>query len=135
MGASASAPPAAAAAPATVEDSPTPLSEDFSKWYLDVIRLCQLADYGPVRGTMVIRPYGYAVWEQIQKHLDSEFKRTGAAHSVYAVRPYPLGHASRIIIAAHLQGTRTATSHSSSRCPSWPRRPRTWRGLRRSWRS
>lgn len=41
-------------------------SENFSRWYLDVIREAQLADYGPVRGTMVIRPYGYAIWEAIQ---------------------------------------------------------------------
>lgn len=60
-----------------VQESPTPLSEDFSKWYLDVVRLCQLADYGPVRGTMVMRPYGYAIWELTQRYLDSEFKRTG----------------------------------------------------------
>ena len=42
--------------------------------YLDVIREAQLADYGPVRGTMVIRPYGYALWEGIQQWLDAEFK-------------------------------------------------------------
>ncbi|CAI7922335.1 unnamed protein product [Closterium sp. NIES-53] len=41
-------------------------SENFSRWYLDVIREAELADYGPVRGTMVIRPYGYAIWEAIQ---------------------------------------------------------------------
>lgn len=44
----------------------TPLSEDFNAWYLDVIACAELADYGPVRGTMVIRPYGYAIWEAIQ---------------------------------------------------------------------
>ncbi len=42
------------------EEGVTPRSEDFSKWYLDVLRTAELADYGPVRGTMVIRPYGYA---------------------------------------------------------------------------
>ncbi|XP_058086856.1 proline--tRNA ligase, chloroplastic/mitochondrial-like isoform X2 [Magnolia sinica] len=44
----------------------TPRSQDFSAWYLDVIARAELADYGPVRGTMVIRPYGYAIWESIQ---------------------------------------------------------------------
>ena len=44
----------------------TPRSQDFSAWYLDVIASAELADYGPVRGTMVIRPYGYAIWEAIQ---------------------------------------------------------------------
>lgn len=48
------------------EEAITPLSEDFSRWYLDVVSKAQLADYGPVRGTMVIRPYGYALWETIQ---------------------------------------------------------------------
>lgn len=48
------------------QDSVTPRSQDFSRWYLDVIALAELADYGPVRGTMVIRPYGYAIWEFIQ---------------------------------------------------------------------
>lgn len=43
--------------------------ENFSRWYLDVIREAELADYGPVRGTMVIRPYGYAIWEAIQVEL------------------------------------------------------------------
>lgn len=44
----------------------TPRSKDFNAWYLDVIEQAELADYGPVRGTMVIRPYGYAIWEAIQ---------------------------------------------------------------------
>ena len=43
-----------------------PRSQDFNGWYLDVIANAELADYGPVRGTMVIRPYGYAIWEAIQ---------------------------------------------------------------------
>ena len=59
------------------EESVTPRSEDFGKWYLDVLKAAELADYGPVRGTMVIRPYGYAIWEQVQSWLDTEFKRTG----------------------------------------------------------
>ena len=44
----------------------TPRSQDFNAWYLDIISNAELADYGPVRGTMVIRPYGYAIWEAIQ---------------------------------------------------------------------
>ncbi|BFG23381.1 hypothetical protein CerSpe_096550 [Prunus speciosa] len=44
----------------------TPRSQDLNAWYLDVIEQAELADYGPVRGTMVIRPYGYAIWEAIQ---------------------------------------------------------------------
>ena len=58
-------------------------SEDFSKWYLDCIRECQLADYGPARGTMVIRPYGYAIWEGIQKYMDAKFKATGVQNAYF----------------------------------------------------
>ncbi|KAA0039089.1 proline--tRNA ligase [Cucumis melo var. makuwa] len=55
----------------------TPRSQDFNAWYLDVIANAELADYGPVRGTMVIRPYGYAIWEAIQEYLNVKFKETG----------------------------------------------------------
>lgn len=61
----------------------TPRSQDFSKWYLDVIDAAELADYGPVRGTMVIRPYGYAIWEFIQKWLDARFKETGHSNMYF----------------------------------------------------
>ena len=55
----------------------TPRSEDFSRWYLDVVRRAELADYSPVKGCMVIRPYGYGIWELIQQSLDRRFKATG----------------------------------------------------------
>lgn len=61
----------------------TPRSEDFSAWYLDLIRVAELADYGPVRGTMVIRPYGYALWEGIQSFLDARFKETGHKNAYF----------------------------------------------------
>lgn len=61
----------------------TPRSQDFSKWYLDVIDAAELADYGPVRGTMVIRPYGYAIWEFIQSWLDARFKETGHSNMYF----------------------------------------------------
>ena len=50
----------------------TPRSRDFSQWYLDVVRRAELADYSPVKGCMVIRPYGYAIWELIQQALRDE---------------------------------------------------------------
>ena len=61
----------------------TPQSQDFSRWYLDVVRRAELADYSPVRGCMVIRPYGYAIWELIQQALDREFKRTGHLNAYF----------------------------------------------------
>jgi prolyl-tRNA synthetase len=50
---------------------------DFAKWYTDIVKKAELADYAPVRGCMFIRPYGYALWENIQQALDSRFKATG----------------------------------------------------------
>jgi prolyl-tRNA synthetase len=61
----------------------TPQSEDFSRWYLDVVRRAELADYSPVKGCMVIRPYGYAIWELIQKGLDERFKKTGHVNAYF----------------------------------------------------
>jgi prolyl-tRNA synthetase len=52
-------------------------SEDFPGWYNDVVRKAELADYSPVRGCMIIRPYGYAVWESMRDELDRHIKRTG----------------------------------------------------------
>ena len=60
----------------------TKKSEDPSKWYLQLVRMAKLADYGPVRGTFAIRPYGYAIWELIQADLDARFKATGH-HNAY----------------------------------------------------
>lgn len=61
----------------------TPQSEDFSRWYLDVVRKAELADYSPVKGCMVIRPYGYAIWELIQQALDKRFKATGHVNAYF----------------------------------------------------
>jgi prolyl-tRNA synthetase len=61
----------------------TPQTEDFSRWYLDVVRRAELADYSPVKGCMVIRPYGYAIWELIQQALDKRFKATGHVNAYF----------------------------------------------------
>ncbi len=55
----------------------TARDEDFAQWYTDVVKKAELADYAVVRGCMVIRPYGYALWENIQRQLDSMFKASG----------------------------------------------------------
>ncbi len=59
------------------------IREDFPQWYTDVVLKTQLADYGPVKGTMVIRPYGYAIWELIQKQMDERFKATGHENAYF----------------------------------------------------
>lgn len=57
--------------------------DDFSQWYLDVIHKAQLADDSPVRGCMIIRPYGYALWEHIQRGLDDRIKATGHQNAYF----------------------------------------------------
>ena len=61
----------------------TPRSQDFSRWYLDVVRRAELADYSPVKGCMVIRPYGYAIWELLQQAFDRRFKATGHVNAYF----------------------------------------------------
>ena len=55
----------------------TSMNEDFAKWYTDVVKKADLVEYSGVKGCMIIRPYGYALWEFIQKELDRRFKETG----------------------------------------------------------
>ena len=59
------------------------IETDFPRWYTDVVIRTKLVDYGPVKGTMVIRPYGYAIWENIQKELDARFKATGHQNAYF----------------------------------------------------
>jgi prolyl-tRNA synthetase len=61
----------------------TPQSQDFGRWYIDVVRRAELADYSPVKGCMVIRPYGYAIWELMQQALDRRFKATGHVNAYF----------------------------------------------------
>src|SRR6187399_561357 len=61
----------------------TPRSQDFSQWYLDVVRRAEMADYSPVKGCMVIRPYGYAIWELLQQALDARIKATGHVNAYF----------------------------------------------------
>ncbi len=84
----------------------TPRADDFPRWYQDLINKAELADNGPVRGTMVIRPYGYGLWERMQAEMDARIKETVP---------------------------RTRTSRCSSRSRIWPVRPTMWRVSRRSW--
>ncbi|MFJ8741612.1 proline--tRNA ligase [Embleya sp. NPDC127516] len=61
----------------------TPRSDDFPRWYQELINKAELADNGPVRGTMVIRPYGYSLWERMQQEMDARIKRAGASNAYF----------------------------------------------------
>jgi prolyl-tRNA synthetase len=61
----------------------TPRSSDFPRWYQEVVAKAELADNGPVRGTMVVRPYGYAIWELMQAELDSRIKALGVRNAYF----------------------------------------------------
>ncbi len=61
----------------------TPRHVDYSRWYTDVVLQAKLADYSPVKGAMVIRPNGYAIWEMIQQNLDRMFKETGHVNAYF----------------------------------------------------
>jgi prolyl-tRNA synthetase len=79
----------------------TPQAEDFPRWYQDVVAKAEMADNGPVRGTMVIRPYGYAIWERIQAEIDARIKETGAQNAYFPLF-IPESYLSKE--AAHVEG-------------------------------
>ncbi|MBI4541053.1 MAG: proline--tRNA ligase [Gemmatimonadetes bacterium] len=68
---------------ASAEKALTPRAQDFSAWYNEVVLRAELADYSPVRGSMVIRPWGYAIWEHMQQALDRMFKDTGHQNAYF----------------------------------------------------
>src|SRR5438094_7385380 len=79
----------------------TPQAEDFPRWYQDVVARAELAENGPVRGTMVIRPYGYAIWERMVAEMDERIKACGA-QNVYFPLFIPLDYFQRE--AQHVEG-------------------------------
>lgn len=65
------------------EEKLTPQSENFSEWYNQIVQKADMADYAPVRGCMVVKPYGWALWENIQQALDSRFKASGHVNAAF----------------------------------------------------
>ena len=63
----------------------TPRENDYSQWYLDIIEKAELAENSPVRGAIVIKPYGYAIWEKIQKELDTRIKKMGVKNAYFPI--------------------------------------------------
>ncbi|MEV8567951.1 proline--tRNA ligase [Streptomyces sp. NPDC051322] len=79
----------------------TPRADDFPRWYQDLINKAELADNGPVRGTMVIRPYGYGLWERMQQELDARIKQAGVQNAYFPLF-IPQSYLSRE--AEHVEG-------------------------------
>jgi len=79
----------------------TPRADDYSQWYLDVIREAQLADYSPVKGSMVLRPHGFSIWEAIKDDLDARFTATGHVNAYFPLF-IPLSFRSKE--AEHVEG-------------------------------
>ena len=77
------------------------IETDFAQWYTDVVTKTELVDYGPVKGTMVIRPYGYAIWENIQRELDDRFKATGHQNAYF---PMFIPYSYLLKEAEHVEG-------------------------------
>ena len=77
------------------------IEEDFPKWYTDVVLKTKLVDYGPVKGTMVIRPYGYAIWENIQNEMNTRFKKR-AVENAYFPLLIPMSYFTKE--AEHVEG-------------------------------
>jgi len=79
----------------------TPQSEDFPRWYQDIVAKAEMAENGPVRGTMVIRPYGYAIWERMVAEMDARIKACGAQNAYFPLF-IPLDYFQRE--AEHVEG-------------------------------
>ena len=77
------------------------IENDFAQWYTDVVLKTELVDYGPVKGTMVIRPYGYAIWENIEREMDARFKATGHENAYF---PMLIPYSYLMKEAEHVEG-------------------------------
>ena len=77
------------------------IETDYAQWYTDVVLKTELVDYGPVKGTMVIRPYGYAIWENIQREMDARFKATGHVNAYF---PMFIPYSYLVREAEHVEG-------------------------------
>ena len=80
----------------------TSMEDDFAQWYTDICKKAELIDYSSVKGFMILRPYGYAIWENIQRIMDGEFKKTGrenVAMPALGKAPPPLPAQPGILVA------------------------------------
>ena len=86
---------------------------DFAKWYTDVCRKAELMDYSGVKGFIIYRPYGYALWEQIQNHMDKKFKETGLTREKASHVGVPMIKESPVCIECRVREIKELGSHST----------------------
>ena len=98
----------------------TKRSENYSQWYNDLVVKADLAEQSPVRGCMVIKPYGYAIWEKMQRVLDDKFKETGHVNAYFPLL-IPKSYLSRE--AEHVEGfakeCAVVTHYRLEKCRRW----------------
>ena len=110
--------------------SPT-RNEDYPEWYQQVVRAADLAEISPVRGCMVIKPWGYAIWENMQQALDRKFKETGHVNAYFPLF-IPMSYLEKE--AAHVEGfcKRMCRCNASPTRTGWAGRATTCRASRRA---
>ena len=77
----------------------TNMETDFAQWYTDICRKAELVEYASVKGFTILRPYGYAIWENIQQIMDGEFKKTGHQNVAMPVPPHKRDDVLRPLVA------------------------------------
>ena len=122
----------------------TPQAEDFPRWYQDVVAKAELADNGPVRGTMVIRPYGYSIWERMQADMDRRIKEAGARNAYFPLfipeilpdraRPSTSRASAPSSPSSPTPAARSSRSRSSCGRPARPSSASTWPSGSQSYR-
>ena len=109
----------------------TPRAEDFSSWYNEVVARAELAEHSPVRGSMIIRPWGYTLWENMQRALDDKFKATGHQNAYFPLfipqsflvreAEHVEGFAKEAAIVTHTRLKATGESGANAVIPDAPR--------------
>ena len=123
----------------------TDMNVDFARWYTDVILKTELVDYGPVKGTMIIRPYAYEIWENIQAELNARFKKTGHKNAYFPMFiPYSFlvketehveGFAPEVALVTHVGDTElpeklvVRPTSETIICDSYSKWVKSWRDL------
>lgn len=105
-------------------------AEDFNEWYNSLVLRAEMADYGPVRGTMIVRPYGWALWENVQQALDRRFKETGHENAGFPML-IPMSFFERKPATSKALRRNWPSSHTAA-AKNWPSH---WRSARRRRRS